>query len=339
MKTVRLHGMGDLRIHDEPTPTPGPGEVLLRVGGIGICASDLHWFCEGSIGDAKLARPLVLGHEFSAQVVESEDPNLPAGTRVAVDPAVHCGHCEFCQQGDPNLCENLHFAGHGQDDGAQREFMPWPARSCFPIPDDFSDADGVMLEPLGIAIHAVNLGHMKPGMRVGVYGCGPIGLLTLQMARLAGAAEIYATDLYPHRLEAARALGAAAVFQAGTGQETAQIMAATQGRGLHVVFEAAGENPAVDTAIETARPGGRLVLIGIPSEDRTSFTASIARRKGLTIAMVRRMKLTYPTAINLVAKGLVDVRSLVTHQFLLEDFNQAFDVAVKRQGIKVILEA
>ena len=339
MKSVRLHGLGDLRIHEEPKPTPGSGEVLLRVGGIGICASDLHWFCEGSIGDAKLAHPLVLGHEISAQVVESDDPALPAGTRVAVDPAIPCERCEFCQRGDPNLCENLRFAGHGKDDGAQREYMPWPARCCFPIPDDFSNADGVVLEPLGIAIHAVDLAHIKPGMRVGVYGCGPIGLLTLQMARLAGAAEIYATDLYPHRLEAARALGATAAFQAGTGEESAQIMKATHGRGVHTAFEAAGENLAVDTAFETVSAGGRVVLIGIPSEDRTSFTASTARRKGLTIIMVRRMKLTYPRAIDLVARRLVDVRSIVTHQFPLEEFKAAFDVAVKREGIKVILNA
>jgi L-iditol 2-dehydrogenase len=133
-------------------------------------------------------------------------------------------------------------------------------------------------------------------------------------------------------------MGATAVFT-GNGEEVGQILSATGGRGVDVAFEAAGENPAVDTAFETVRPGGRVVLIGIPSDDQTSFKASTARRKGLTIAMVRRMKLTYPRAINLVAKGLVDARSLVTHRFALEDFGQAFDVAVQRQGIKIILEA
>lgn len=338
MNVVRLHGLGDLRLQEEPIPPLGEDEVLLRVGSIGICASDLHWFCEGSIGDAKLARPLVLGHEFSAVVADSGSSNLPVGTRVAVEPAISCERCEFCLHGHPNLCTNLRFAGHGKDDGAQREYMPWPARNCFPIPGELSDADGAMLEPLGIAIHAVDLGHLRPGMSVGVYGCGPIGLLTLQMARLAGASTIYATDLYPHRLEAARAMGAAGVFQAGA-DEGDQILAATRRRGVDVVFEAAGEAPAVDTAIETVCNGGRVVLIGIPSDDRTSFKASVARRKGLTIAMVRRMKLTYPRAIDLVSKGLIDVRSIVTHTFPLTDFKAAFDVAVKREGIKVILQA
>jgi len=339
MKVVRLHGLNDMRLHEEPIPKPQAGEVLLKVGGIGICASDLHWFCEGGIGDATIERPLVLGHEFSAEIAESDNPALPVGTRVAVEPAINCGHCEFCLRGDPNLCTALRFAGHGDDDGAQREYMPWPAHCCFPIPADFSHADGVMLEPLGIAMHSVDLGHLKPGMSVGVYGCGPIGLMTLQMAKLAGASRIYATDLYPHRLEMARKLGAAEAFQAGTGSEETAILDATDGRGVDVVFEAAGENPAVECAVNTVARGGRVVLIGIPSDDRTSFSASIARRKGITVAMVRRMKLTYPRAIELVSKGLIDVRSPVTHHFPLEDYQQAFDIAVRRQGIKVILDA
>lgn len=338
MRVVRLHGLNDLRMHEEPVPSPQPGEALLQVKAIGICASDLHWFCEGGIGDAQLKRPLVLGHEFSAVVVESDDPRLPAGQRVAVDPAIPCEHCEFCLHGHPNLCLHLRFAGHDQEDGAQREYMTWAARCCFPIPEDFSFADGAMLEPLGIAVHAVDLGHLKPGMTAGVYGCGPIGLLTLQMARLAGASEIYATDRLPHRLDAARSLGATAVFQAETGEEAKQILAATRGRGVDVAFEAAGENAAVDTAIDTVRPGGRVVLIGIPAEERTSFQASTARRKGLTIALVRRMKLTYRRAIQLVSKNLVDVRSLVTHRFALTDYHSAFAAAVRREGIKVILE-
>jgi L-iditol 2-dehydrogenase len=330
MKSVRLHGVGDLQVHEEPAPVAGAGEKLIRVKAVGLCGSDLHWFSQAGIGDARLERPLVLGHEFSA-VTE-------AGQRVAVDPAIPCEECEFCRAGHPNLCPTVRFAGHGAVDGALREWIAWPTRLLYPLPAALSDSDGAMLEPLGVALHAVDLGKLRPGMTVGVFGCGPIGLLALQMARLAGAAEIYATDLYPHRLEAARSMGATAVFQAG-GEEAAQILAATQGRGVDVAFEAAGENPAVEAAVNTAKPCGRVVLIGIPSDDRVSFSASIARRKGLTIAMVRRMKLTYPRAIDLVAKGLVDVRSVVTHTFPLSAFSQAFEVAVKREGIKIILEA
>ena len=125
MKVLRLHGGGDLRLHDEPEPVPGPGEALLRVTAVGLCGSDLHWFAEAGIGDEWLARPLVLGHEF-AGVIESDERY---GQRVAVDPAVPCGACEFCLEGNPNFCDNLIFAGHGSDDGALREVMAWPARN------------------------------------------------------------------------------------------------------------------------------------------------------------------------------------------------------------------
>jgi L-iditol 2-dehydrogenase len=334
MKVLRLHGRGDLRLHDEPEPVPGPGEVLLRVTAVGLCGSDLHWFSEAGIGDARLQEPLVLGHEF-AGVIESGERR---GERVAVDPAVPCGACEFCLEGNPNFCSTLRFAGHGTEDGALRQYMAWSAHCLHPLPNSLTDADGVMLEPLGVAIHAVDLGHLKPGMTVGVFGCGPIGLLVLQLARAAGATHVMATEKLPHRLEAARSLGATAVFQATDGRESAEILAATEGKGVDVAFEAAGENEAVETAMAAAKPGARVVLIGIPADDRTAFTASTARRKGLTIKLTRRMKRVYPRAIRLVESGMVDVRPLVTHRFPLEEFDKAFSTAQRREGLKVIIE-
>lgn len=334
MKVLRLHGTQDFRLHDEAKPEPGAGESLLRATAVGVCGSDLHWFTKAGIGDARLVHPLVLGHEF-AGVIEN---GARRGERVAVDPAVSCGRCEFCLEGNPNLCTAMHFAGHGTDDGALREYVPWPTRFLYTLPDALTDADGAMLEPLGVAIHAVDLGHVKPGMTVGVFGCGPIGLLTLQVARAAGATQIIATDRLEHRLETARSLGATAVIQAADGRENAAIWAATKERGVEVAFEAAGENEAVETAIAVARPGGCVVLGGIPADNRTAFTASSARRKGLTIKLVRRMKHTYPRAIRMVESGLVDVRSLVTHRFPLSEFESAFAVAQRREGLKVIIE-
>jgi len=314
MNVVRLHSVGDLRLHDEAVPAPGPDEALVRVTAVGLCGSDLHWFGEAGIGDARLAKPLVLGHEF-AGVTE-------AGQRVAVDPAVPCGACKFCQEGNPNLCAALRFAGHGREDGALREWMAWPARCLFPIPDSLSDADGALLEPLGVALHAVDLGKIRAGMRVGVFGCGPLGLLVLQVARVAGAAEVLVTEPLAHRLAVAQRLGAKEWLP---GQE------------VDVAFECAGENGAVEDALAAVRPGGRVVLVGIPGDDRTTFTASVARRKGLTLKLSRRMKHTYPRAIRLVAEGLVDVRSLVTHRFPLEKTLEAFGVAGRREGLKVIV--
>lgn len=330
MKSVRLHAHGELRLHDEPEPVTVAGEALLQVKAVGVCGSDLHWFAKGGIGDTQLEYPLILGHEFAAIT--------DGGERVAVDPAIPCGKCEHCQQGHPNLCLQMVFAGHGRQDGALRESMTWPRSCLFPLPDGLSAADGAMLEPLGVAIHAVDLGKLRAGISVGVFGCGPIGLLIVQLARLSGASNVIATDVLAHRVEAAKSLGAHQAILAEAGQELDGIRAATNGRGVDVAFEAAGEQEAVDVSVAAVIPGGKVILVGIPADDRTSFSASIARRKGLTIKLVRRMKHTYPRAIELVSKGLVDVRSLVTHRFPLAEAREAFHVAQRREGLKIIIE-
>jgi len=333
MKSIRLHAPGDLRLHEEPFPVADQGELLVHVTAVGICGSDLHWFGEAGIGDAKLLQPLVLGHESAGVIAEGPQK----GVRVAVDPAVPCQECEFCRQGAPNLCTHLRFAGHGLEDGALREYLTWPAGSLYPLPDALSDADGAMLEPLGVAIHAVDLGKLKAGSTVGVFGAGPIGLLVQQLAHISGAQAIYVTDVLSHRLEAALRLGATKAILATQESEVPEIMAATGGRGVDVAFEVAGENEAVEAAIYSVKPGGRVILAGIPADDRTSFPASVARRKGLTIKLVRRMKCTYPRAIRLVESGKVDVRSLVSHTFPLERAPDAFAVAAQREGLKVII--
>jgi len=319
MKTIRLHAPNDLRQHEESVPEPAHGEVLVRVNAVGICGSDLHWFGEAGIGDARLSRPLVLGHEFAGVIAVG----ARQGERVAIDPAIPCHTCEFCLQGNPNLCEHLRFAGHGEEDGALREFIAWPEECLFPLPEALSQSDGVMLEPLGVAIHAVDLAHLRAGMMVGVFGCGPIGLLAIQVAQLAGASRVFATEPLRHRMEAAHGLGAQDWLP---------------GQTVDVTFEVAGESAAVETAFSAVKPGGKVILAGIPSDDRTSFTASVARRKGLTIKMVRRMKFTYPRAIQLVESGNVDVRSLVTQHFPLEQAQQAFTRAQKREGLKIVID-
>lgn len=333
MLVLRLHGTGDLRLSDEAEPRVGRGEALVRVRAVGICGSDLHWLEDAGIGDTRLTRPLVLGHEFGGVVEDGEGDRL-----VAIDPAVPCGTCVRCMEGDVNLCERIHFAGQGEDDGALREVMAWPEPCLVDLPESFDAVDGAMLEPLGVAIHAVDLGKVIPGAVVGVFGSGPIGLLTMQVARAAGATRIIATDLLDHRLEAARAHGATDVFRASGGSEAEAVLKATSGRGVDVAFEAAGENDAIRAAVASARAGARVVLIGIPSDDSTTVSASLARRKGLTVKWVRRMKHTYPRAIALVESGMVDVRSMVTHRFPLSDYKEAFDVARERTGLKVVVE-
>lgn len=335
MKVLRLHGVGDLRLYAEPIPQPAAGEVLLKISAVGICGSDLHWFGEASIGDAQISNPLVLGHEFSA-VVEDTNSALN-GQRVAVDPAIPCQKCEYCLNGYPNLCSNLHFAGHGVDDGALCEYLAWPERNLYPLPDSLNDEEGVLLEPLGVALHAVELSLIRPGAAVGIFGVGPIGLMILQLARRAGASEILVTDRLEHRLEAALSMGATEGLLIADESDPDQIWQETNGRGVEVAFEVAGDNQAVETAISAVKPGGRVILVGIPSKNITTFTASTARRKGLTIKLSRRMKFTYPRAMQLVEDGVMNVRPLVTHRYPLSEYEQAFQVADRREGLKVVI--
>ena len=187
---ARLHGTGDVRLADEPVRDPGPDESLVHVEAVGLCGSDLHWYEEGGIGDARLDSPLVVGHEF-AGVVEGGPLD---GRRVAVDPALHCGHCARCLEGNQNLCPNVVFAGHGDCDGGLREYLSWPTEALHLLPASMDGAAGAMLEPLGVAIHSFDLGHVHLGADVAVVGCGPIGLLLIQVARAAGARVTLAVD-------------------------------------------------------------------------------------------------------------------------------------------------
>jgi len=290
----------------------------VRVTAVGLCGSDRHWFLEGGIGDAVLDRPLVLGHEFVG-TIESGDR---AGERVALDPAVPCGRCSVCLGGNPHLCPELRFAGHGSADGALRTSLAWPDRLAHALPDGLPDAEGSLLEPLGVALHALDLAKAQPGSTAGVFGCGPLGLLLIQALRAAGVEKVVASDPLPHRAEAAASLGAT-----------------LDGGEVDVAFEAAGEDAALADAIDNVRPGGRVVLVGIPDGDRTSFTASTARRKGLTLALCRRMKPSdLPRAIRLAEAGDVKLGTLVSGRYALSEWREAFGELVERRGLKVVVE-
>jgi L-iditol 2-dehydrogenase len=333
MKAARLYAVGDLRLADEPAPEPGPGESLVKVTAVGICGSDLHWWGEAGIGDARLAHPLVLGHEAAGVIEDGPD----RGRRVAIDPAIPCGSCRPCRDGYRNLCLRIRFAGHGDQDGAMRELLTWPAHLLHPLPDALADADGAALEPLGVAIHALDLGHVRLGASVMVVGCGPIGLLLIQVLRGAGAGRVAAVEPLAHRRAAAARYGADVCLDP-VDVAVPRDVREVAGDGADVVFEMAGTEAAVDLAMAAARPGGRVVLGGIPASDRIAFRASTARRKGLTIAMVRRMNDVYPRAISLVAAGRIDVSTLVTHRLDLDSAQQAFGIAAGRTGLKVIIE-
>jgi L-iditol 2-dehydrogenase len=331
MLAVRLHGPRDLRVEQISRPaSPGPGMALLRVTAVGVCGSDIHTYQDARIGDTVVETPMILGHEFAAVVEavgpESYDGNfarLQVGARVAVDPAQPCGRCEMCEQGHPNLCHRLHFCGAYPDDGSLSEYMLMPAHTCFPIPDSMNDAAAALLEPLGIAIHAVDLAKLHVADSVVILGAGPIGLYILQMARLSGADPIYVVDQFPWRLNLAARYGGIPINFKDSDPLVA-IKQATRARGVDVAIEAAWADHSIQWAAEMARLGGRLVLVGIPSADRLEMKHSTARRKGLTIRMSRRMKHVYPRAIKLASSGAVDMLGIVSHRFPLEQTPDAY---------------
>jgi len=336
MHASRLHGIRDLRLEDLPRPIPSSGEVLLKVASVGTCGSDVHYYVDGRIGDQVVTAPIIIGHEFSAWVAElgAGVEGLDIGQLVAVEPAISCGECEPCQHGHPNLCPDVRFCGTPPINGVFAEYAVMPAENCFPLPSGFGPAEGAMLEPLGVAIHSVALAHLRPGYTVAVLGAGPIGLLIAAVAKASGASAIYMTEPLAYRRQFALEYIAGAALNPDDTDIVAKIMRLTGGRGVDVVFEAAGASETPQQAAAVTRIGGKVILAGIPADDTMTMNASTARHKGLTIKLVRRMKHTYPRAIRLVQTGMVDVKSLVTHTFPLERIAEAFEmVAAYDDGV------
>jgi L-iditol 2-dehydrogenase len=347
MLAAWLHGPRDLRVEQVPHPgPPGPADVLLRVRVTGICGSDLHSYQDARIGDTPIQAPLVLGHEFSARVEavgeEALGGNfepLQPGMRVAVDPAQPCGRCDLCEHGHPNLCRRLHFCGNYPDGGSLCEWMHMPAHSCFPVPDSVDDDQAALLEPLGVAIHAVDLAKVRVGQSAAVIGAGPIGLLILQVLKIAGANPIFVTEKLPWRLRRASDYGGVPIAHQG-GKCVSQIASETAGCGVNVVIEAAWGDRSLEEGAEMACLGGRLIVVGISGEHRFDMKQSTARRKGLTILMGRRMKHTYPRAIRLASEGRIDLLGLVSHRFPLHQAAEAFrlNAAYQDNVLKALVE-
>jgi L-iditol 2-dehydrogenase len=330
-RVAKLHGVGDLRIEDGPGPgDPPEGWSTVAVTSVGLCGSDLHWYAEGGTGEVSIANPVVPGHEFAGVALDGPY----AGRRVAVDPAIPCGRCEECRAGHGNLCPDILFAGHESLDGGLQERLVWPDELLVPLPDGMSDDAGALLEPLGVAIHAVHHAHVRLGHDVLVVGGGPIGVLAAAVARRAGAARVFVSEPLEHRRRTALDFGADAAWS--SDEVVDELIAATAGRGVDVVVEMAGADDGIAAAIACARPGARIALGGIPSTPLSAFPAAPARRKGLTFAMVRRMHETYPRAIRLATTG-IDLDRLVSDRFPLERSAAAFEHAVGRTGNKTVI--
>ena len=338
MKAAVLVGPGRIEVRDWPKPAiADKSDVLLRVQMVGICGSDLHYFSQERVGDTVMHYPVVLGHECAA-VVEETGPavrRLKRGDRVVVEPAVSCGACDQCRSGRPNTCRKLSFLGHPKErSGALAEFVVMPGENCTILPRGMSFTQAALVEPLSIALHAVNLAGAMKGRTVGILGSGPIGLSVGLVALGAGAAATYMTDKVAWRVRAAA--HEAGARWAGNPLET-DVIREILGRapeGLDLAFECCGQQEAVDQAVELLKPGGTLVLVGIPLEERLSFNITRLRRREIRVQNVRRQNRCVVPALRMIADGRVKVDFMATHTFRLEEAQAAFDTALNyRDGV------
>jgi L-iditol 2-dehydrogenase len=337
MKAAVLTGLRHVEIRDVPDPKlNNETDVLIRVGAVGLCGSDIHYYAEGRIGDQVVEYPFIAGHECAGTVLQTAPSvgGLKPGDRVAIDPAIVCGVCDQCLAGRPNTCRRLLFLGTpGQVSGALCEFIVMPERNCHPLPDGLAFEEGVLVEPLSIALHGMRMAGEPVPESIAVLGAGAIGLSVLQAARAAGVRTIYVTDKVEERLNVARKAGAD-----WAGNPDREDIVEAIGRRLpeqvDAAYECCGDQSALDQAVGLLSPGGRLMIIGIPAVDRVSFDIHTLRRKELSLSNVRRQKVCIQDAISLIQTKRVDVRFMATHIFRMEDSQSAFELAAGyRDGV------
>ncbi|HSA96111.1 MAG TPA: alcohol dehydrogenase catalytic domain-containing protein [Acidobacteriota bacterium] len=338
MKAAFLTGPGRIEVRDGPAPEiKQDRDVLVRVKTVGICGSDLHYFAEPVVGDTVMTYPVVLGHEC-AGVVEKIGPGVARvkpGDRVAVEPAASCGTCDQCRAGRFNTCRSISFLGHPKErTGALAELIVVPEESLFAIGARMTFAQATLAEPLSIALHSVNLAGALEGKTVAILGSGPIGLSIGLAARLVKAASVDMTDKIDDRVAAARTKAGARWTGNPLKTDVVREILALEPDGVDIVFECCGKQEAVDQAVEVLKPGGTLLLVGIPLDRRVSFDISRLRRRELRIQNVRRQNQCVGEALRLIAEGCLDLDFMATHTFPLAETQAAFETAFHyRNGV------
>lgn len=329
MKSMKLTGIRQMEMMDIPTPSVlKEGEVLIRMKTLGVCGSDIHYYTSGRIGSQVVEYPFAVGHEGAGQVekIGNGVTRVAVGDRIAIEPAMPCGECDQCRAGRPHTCRNLKFLGcPGQAEGSLSEYIVMPESSCFPIPDHMTYDEAAISEPLAIGLYAVRQSIPMEGASVGILGFGPIGMSVLLSARALGAKKIYVTDKIDERLEIA--LKSGAVLSGNPDNEdVVEKISQSEPALLDVVFECCGQQEAMDQAIQLLKPGGKLMVIGIPEFDRWGFEADLARRKELTIQHVRRQNEALRPALKMLADGSIRVGEMATHRFRFSEAKEAFDL-------------
>ncbi|MBU4200835.1 MAG: alcohol dehydrogenase catalytic domain-containing protein [Verrucomicrobia bacterium] len=337
MKAMMLTGIRKMQMREVRIPSlRTPTDVLLKLAVVGVCGSDIHYYTKGRIGSQVVRYPFIVGHECSAVVLKigRKVSRVKLGDRVAVEPAMACGQCDQCRAGRPHTCRVLRFLGcPRQAEGCLSEYLVMPHECCYPVGPRTTLEQAALSEPLGIGLYAVRQSIPLKNKAIAILGCGPIGLSVLLCARLQKPKAVFVTDKIDRRLAWARSTGIN-----WTGHPNKVNVARAIGKRepmlLDVVFECCGEQEAIDQAVDLLKPGGKLMLIGIPSVERVSFVMDRIRRKEITIQNVRRQCACVQPTLDFIERKQLRPDFMVTHRFPFSRTKEAFDlVAGYRDGV------
>lgn len=337
MKAIVLTGIKQMEVMEFPTPViRDDKDVLIKMKVVGVCGSDVHYYTNGKIGSQVVKYPFPVGHEGAGEVIQvgTGVTHIKPGDRIAIEPAMPCGECDQCKVGRPHTCRKLRFLGcPNQADGCLTEYIVMPEGSCFPIPDSMTYTEAAISEPLAIGLYAVNQSIPLKDATVGILGFGPIGMSVLLSAQSKGATRIFVTDLVDERLQVAEECGA---IWTGNPAKTDVVgdVKAKEPLLLDVVFECCGKQEAIDQAVAMLKPGGKLMVIGIPEFDRWSFPVDQMRHKEICVQNVRRQNHSLEETLELMESGKIKVGKMATHRFPFSKTKEAFDLVTEyRDGV------
>ncbi|MBD0381337.1 NAD(P)-dependent alcohol dehydrogenase [Paenibacillus sedimenti] len=341
MRAAVLDRPFSIEVKQVPIPLPKPDEALIKVYCIGVCGSDVHYYEHGKIGRYKVKQPIILGHELAGEVISVGDAvtNVTVGDRVAVEPGITCGRCEYCKSGRYNLCPDVVFMATPPVDGAWAEYVAVRSDFLYKLPDEMSYEEGALLEPLSVGFHAMRRARVHPNDRVLILGLGPIGLLALEAAKLYGVTEIYGSDVVPFRRNLALKAGASGVFNPMEDDIQANLERLTDKKGIDVIIETSGNARAIADTVHLAKRGGRIVFVGLPSTDAIPLDIPTLVDSELDVYGIFRYANTYPAAIQALNKANQDIRHVITHKYSLNEIKEAVEVArtQKETSIKVMI--
>ena len=339
MKASRFLGNKTFAVADLPTPHAGPGELVLRNQVCGVCGTDVHIY-HGEPGSADVNPPVVLGHEYSGEVVEVGEgvTGFAVGDHVTVDPNIYCGHCAYCQNGKKQLCPSMEAIGVTRD-GGFAQYSRIPAAQAFKLEPTVPWEAAAMAEPLACCLHGIDLAGIQVGDKVCVVGGGAIGLLMVQLAKLSGASQIVLSEPNEKRRQVGLQLGANAALDP-TRPDAQEAFAQVLDGGANVVIECVGNVPAVKSAFQFAGKGATVLLFSVPKVDATfDLPLFDVYKKELTIKGSFVNPDTHARAVALINSGKVDFGPIITHRFPLDQLPEAIAMQMSDASIKVVVEA